>query len=91
MRPLSILAAALALPATALARQADSHAIVGARVLTVSGASYARATIVIRDGFIEAGDFLDTRRQVTRVWIDGVAQPLETRHTRLYDRYKDRP
>ncbi|HXK08880.1 MAG TPA: amidohydrolase family protein [Vicinamibacteria bacterium] len=54
MRRLPILAAALALPATALAQQADSHAIVGAHVVTVSGASYARATIVLRDGLIEA-------------------------------------
>jgi len=40
---------------------------------------------------LATGDILDTRTQVTHVWIDGVAQPLETRHTRLYDRYKDRP
>jgi hypothetical protein len=54
MRRLSILAAALTLPATAPAQQADTHAIVGARVLTVSGAAYERATIVLRDGLIEA-------------------------------------
>ena len=54
MRRLSFLAVALAVPATALAQQADSHAIVGARVLTVSGASYERATIVMRDGLITA-------------------------------------
>ncbi|HXK08881.1 MAG TPA: amidohydrolase family protein [Vicinamibacteria bacterium] len=41
--------------------------------------------------FLATGDVLDTRTQVTGVWIDGVAQPLETRHTRLHDRYKDRP
>jgi hypothetical protein len=28
---------------------------------------------------------------VTQVFIEGVAQSLETRHTRLYERYKDRP
>jgi imidazolonepropionase-like amidohydrolase len=54
MRRLSLFAAALAVPATTLAQQADSHAIVGARVLTVSGASYERATIVMRDGLITA-------------------------------------
>jgi imidazolonepropionase-like amidohydrolase len=53
MRSLPLLAA-LALPAGAFAQQADTHAIVGARVLTVSGASWERATIVMRDGLIEA-------------------------------------
>jgi len=37
------------------------------------------------------GDILDTRTQVTHVFIGGTAQSLETRHTRLYDRYKERP
>ena len=32
-----------------------------------------------------------TRTQVTHVFIDGVAQSLETRHTRLYEQFKDRP
>jgi len=40
---------------------------------------------------LASGDILDTRTRVTHVFIDGVAQSLETRHTRLYDRYKDRP
>ncbi len=53
-RLLLFAAAALALPGPAPAQQADTHAIVGARVLTVSGPSYARATVVIRDGLIEA-------------------------------------
>jgi len=40
---------------------------------------------------LATGDILDTRAQVTHVFIDGVAQSLETRHTRLYERYKGRP
>jgi len=40
---------------------------------------------------LATGDILDTRTQVTHVFIEGVAQSLETRHTRLYERYKDRP
>lgn len=40
---------------------------------------------------LATGDILDARTQVTHVLIDGVLQPLETRHTRLYERYKDRP
>lgn len=54
MRRLAILAAALALPAVLPAQQADTHAIVGARVVTVTGAVYERATIVLRDGLIAA-------------------------------------
>ena len=41
--------------------------------------------------FLATGDILDTRTQVTHVFIDGEPQSLETRHTRLYERYKDRP
>ncbi len=40
---------------------------------------------------LATGDILDTRTQVTQVFIGGAAQSLETRHTRLYERYKDRP
>src|SRR6185436_13485051 len=35
-------------------QQADTHAIVGARVITVSGAVYDSATVVMRDGLITA-------------------------------------
>lgn len=44
------------------------------------------AHIVVADG-----DILDHRTRVTHVFVDGVAQSLETRHTRLYERFKDRP
>jgi imidazolonepropionase-like amidohydrolase len=40
---------------------------------------------------LATGDILDTRTQVTQVLIQGVQQSLETRHTRLYERYKERP
>lgn len=41
--------------------------------------------------FLATGDIMDHRTQVTAVYIDGVAQSLETRHTRLYQEFKDRP
>jgi imidazolonepropionase-like amidohydrolase len=41
--------------------------------------------------FIASGDIMDHRTVVTHVFIEGVAQPLETRQTRLYQQFKDRP
>jgi imidazolonepropionase-like amidohydrolase len=41
--------------------------------------------------FVATGDIMDARSQVTAVLVDGVPQSLETRHTRLYKAYKDRP
>jgi imidazolonepropionase-like amidohydrolase len=41
--------------------------------------------------FIATGDVMDHRTQVTHVFIDGVPQSLVTRHTRLYEEFKDRP
>lgn len=40
---------------------------------------------------LATGDIMDARTSVTAVYIDGVPQSLETRHTRLYERFKDRP
>lgn len=40
---------------------------------------------------VATGDIMDARTQVTHVFIDGVPQSLETRHTRLYQQFKDRP
>jgi imidazolonepropionase-like amidohydrolase len=37
------------------------------------------------------GDILDLRAQVTRMWIAGKEVSLESRHTRLYEKYKNRP
>jgi len=44
-----------------------------------------QATLVLA-----SGDIMDARTQVNRVWIDGVNQSLETRHTRLWKEIKDR-
>ena len=41
--------------------------------------------------FLATGDIMDHRSQVTHVFIDGVPQSLETRHTRLYNEFKARP
>lgn len=39
---------------------------------------------------VATGDIMDHRSQVTDVLIDGVPQSLETRHTRLWQHFKDR-
>jgi imidazolonepropionase-like amidohydrolase len=44
------------------------------------------ATLVIADGNI-----LDIRTHITRMWIAGKEVSLESRHTRLYEKYKNRP
>ncbi len=44
------------------------------------------ATLLAADGNI-----LDIRSNVKRMWIAGREVSLETRHTRLYERYKNRP
>jgi imidazolonepropionase-like amidohydrolase len=41
--------------------------------------------------FLATGDVMDHRSEVTHVFVDGVSQSLETRHTRLYREFKDRP
>ena len=41
--------------------------------------------------FVATGDVMDHRTSVTHVFIDGAPQSLETRHTRLYEAFKDRP
>jgi len=41
--------------------------------------------------FAATGDILDIRSEVKHLWISGVAQPLDTRHTRLAERYRSRP
>jgi hypothetical protein len=40
---------------------------------------------------VTTGDILDIRSQVTEVWIAGQKTSLETRHTRLYEKYNHRP
>ena len=44
------------------------------------------ATIILTDG-----DPLDIRTRVLRAWIDGHEVKLDSRQTRLYERYKARP
>ena len=41
--------------------------------------------------FVADGDILDLRSQVKRMWIAGREVSLDSRHTRLYDRYRQRP
>jgi len=41
--------------------------------------------------FVCDGDILDIRAQVTHLWIAGKEVSLESRHTRLYEKYKNRP
>jgi imidazolonepropionase-like amidohydrolase len=40
---------------------------------------------------IASGDIMDHRTVITHVFIEGVVQPLDTRHTRLYQEFKERP
>jgi imidazolonepropionase-like amidohydrolase len=44
------------------------------------------ATLIAVDG-----DLLDIRTNVKQMWIAGKPMSLESRHTRLYDKYKNRP
>jgi len=41
--------------------------------------------------FAATGDILDARAQVKRIWIAGREVNLETRHTRLFEKYNARP
>jgi hypothetical protein len=41
--------------------------------------------------FAADGDILDIRSHVTRMWVAGNEVSLESRHTRLYEKYKNRP
>ncbi len=41
--------------------------------------------------FVMDGDLLDLRANVKRMWIAGKEVSLESRHTRLYEKYKNRP
>jgi imidazolonepropionase-like amidohydrolase len=44
------------------------------------------ASLVVLDG-----DLLDIRSQVKRLWIAGREVPIESHHTRLYQKYRNRP
>jgi imidazolonepropionase-like amidohydrolase len=82
------MAAAYGLPAEAALRAItlSPAEIFGTADLIGSIAPGREANLVLA-----SGDILDARTQVTHVFVGGVAQPLETLHTRLYERYKDRP
>ncbi len=41
--------------------------------------------------FASDGNILDLRASVKRMWIAGHEVPLDSRHTRLYEKYKSRP
>jgi imidazolonepropionase-like amidohydrolase len=41
--------------------------------------------------FAATGDVLDIRTQVVRMWVEGREVGLENRHTRLYEKYRQRP
>jgi imidazolonepropionase-like amidohydrolase len=41
--------------------------------------------------FACTGDILDLRANVTHLWMSGHEVSLENRHTRLYDKYRNRP
>ena len=41
--------------------------------------------------FVSAGEVLDIRSTVKRMWIGGKEVSLESRHTRLYEKYRSRP
>ena len=41
--------------------------------------------------FASDGDILDLRVNVQHLWIEGKEISLESRHTRLYGKYKNRP
>lgn len=41
--------------------------------------------------FVSDGNILDLRTTVKRMWIEGKEVPLDSRHTRLYEKYRDRP
>jgi imidazolonepropionase-like amidohydrolase len=41
--------------------------------------------------FVSDGDILDIRSQVNRMWMAGREVSLDSRHTRLYERYRSRP
>lgn len=41
--------------------------------------------------FASDGPILDLRSNVKRMWIAGREVPLDSRHTRLYEKYKNRP
>jgi imidazolonepropionase-like amidohydrolase len=83
----------------AMARAYGLPADVALRAITLSPAEIfgvadrmgALAVGKDADVFVATGDIMDTRTQVTHVFVGGAPQSLETRHMRLYREFKDRP
>jgi imidazolonepropionase-like amidohydrolase len=83
----------------AMARAYGLPADAALRAITLSPAEILR--VADRLGSIEvgkdanlviaSGDLMDARTRVEAVFIDGMEQPLETRHTRLYEQFRERP
>jgi hypothetical protein len=44
-----------------------------------------------RHFFACTGDIMDLRANVTHLWMAGHEVSLESRHTRLYEKYRNRP
>ena len=72
-------------------RAARHHALPGRDLRRGRPPGLDRARARTRTSCVATGDIMDHRTVVTHVFIDGVAQSLETRHTRLFERFKDRP
>ena len=81
-------AAAFGLPADAALA---SITLVPAQLHGVGGVLGSIETGKDASLFAATGDILDIRSQVKQLWISGVEQSLETRHTRLAERYRARP
>jgi len=83
----------------AMARAYGLPAEAALRAITLSpaeilGVADRRGSIApgkVADVIVATGDVMDARTRIEQVYVDGVAQSLETRHTRLYREFKDRP
>jgi imidazolonepropionase-like amidohydrolase len=82
------MARAFGLPAEAALR---AITLSPAEIFGVQGRMGALETGKDANVIVTTGDVMDHRTQVTHVFVDGAPQTLETRHTRLYREFKDRP
>lgn len=69
----------------------ESLTLAPARILGVEGRLGSIEPGKEATFFACSGDILDLRSQVTRLWIAGKESSLESRHTRLFQKYKNRP
>jgi imidazolonepropionase-like amidohydrolase len=82
------MARAFGLPAEAALR---AITLSPAEIFGVEGRMGALETGKDANVIVTTGDVMDHRTEVTHVFVDGAPQTLETRHTRLYREFKDRP